>query len=228
MTRAVARHHDAGSRSPEDQDAGSPNAGRPNAGSRPAGRQRVTDIADAALRLFAERGYHATTMDDIGAAVGVRGPSLYKHVRSKQALLAQLMTTTMETLAAEHELALAGTRDPVERLRRATEAHVRFHTRHRLEAFVGNREIRSLVEPHRTAVLALRDSYERRFRDLVDAGAAAGVFDVSSSQLTSYAILDLGMGVAVWYHDDGVLSEDDLVHAYGEFSLRLAGVRLVT
>ena len=110
---------------------------------------RADDIRAAALELFTRLGYEATTMADIGAAVGIRGPSLYKHVASKQDLLVQIMIGTMEDLLAAHRAAVASTEGPVERLRRATEAHVRYHARHRLEAFVGNREIRSLVEPHR-------------------------------------------------------------------------------
>ncbi|MGW0476959.1 helix-turn-helix domain-containing protein [Streptomyces coeruleorubidus] len=54
------------------------------------------EIRNAALVLFAERGYAATTMADIGEAVGMRGPSLYKHVGSKQELLTQIMTGTMD------------------------------------------------------------------------------------------------------------------------------------
>ncbi len=53
-------------------------------------RRSVIDaesISNAALRLFSDRGYQATTMDDLGAALGIRGPSLYKHVRSKHDLL---------------------------------------------------------------------------------------------------------------------------------------------
>src|SRR5689334_18866699 len=94
-----------------------------------------TAIRAAALELFAARGYEGTTMAEIGAAVGIRGPSLYKHVASKQDLLVELMTTTMDGLLELQRVALADTADPVERLRRAVDAHVRFHARHRLEAF---------------------------------------------------------------------------------------------
>lgn len=184
---------------------------------------RVQDIRRAALELFARHGYEATTMADIGTAVGIRGPSLYKHVTSKQQLLAQLMTGTMHALLAAHDTAVASSDDPRERLRRAVEAHVRYHARHRLEAFVGNREIRSLVEPHRGQVLALRASYESRFRELVHAGLAAGVFRVTSVRLASYAVLDLGMGVAAWFREDGELPEDVVVWEYSEFALRLVG-----
>ncbi|MFC4003724.1 TetR/AcrR family transcriptional regulator [Prauserella oleivorans] len=186
---------------------------------------RSDHIRAAALELFTRQGYEATTMADIGAAVGMRGPSLYKHVASKQDLLAGIMTATMVSLLAAHHAAVATTGDPVERLRRATEAHVRYHARHRLEAFVGNREIRSLVEPHRARVLALRADYERCFRELVQAGVTAGVFHVGSVRLASYAVLDLGMGVSAWYREDGELSEDTVVWQYSEFALRLVGHR---
>lgn len=184
---------------------------------------RAAEIRGAALELFTRAGYEATTMADIGAAVGMRGPSLYKHVASKQDLLVQIMTRTMSDLLDAYRAAVATTEDPTERLRRATEAHVRYHARHRLEAFVGNREIRSLVEPHRGQVLALRAEYEGCFRTLVEAGASAGHFRVKSTRLASYAILDLGMGLSVWYRDDGALSEDAVVWQYGEFALSIVG-----
>ncbi|MGW0476958.1 hypothetical protein [Streptomyces coeruleorubidus] len=44
-------------------------------------------------------------------------------------------------------------------------------------------------------------------------------------KLTSYAILDLGMGVPVRYREDGDLTEDQVVYQYGDFALRLAGAR---
>ncbi|TDV57868.1 TetR/AcrR family transcriptional regulator [Actinophytocola oryzae] len=184
---------------------------------------RDAEIRDAALELFARDGYRATTMGDIGAAVGVRGPSLYKHVTSKQDLLARIMLDTMAALREAHGVAVRASADPAVRLRRAVEAHVRYHARHRLEAFVGNREIRSLEEPHRTAVLASRDDYEHRFRALVADGVHAGRFDVTSVRLASYAVLDLGMGVAAWYREDGELSEDEIVWYYGDLAMRIVG-----
>ncbi|OKJ49529.1 transcriptional regulator [Streptomyces sp. CB02009] len=184
---------------------------------------RADDIRAAALELFTDRGYRATTMADIGAAVGIRGPSLYKHVVSKQALLAQIMASTMENLLDLHHAAIATTIDPAERLRRATEAHVRYHARHHAEAFVGNREIRSLEQPHRSEVLKKRAAYESGFRNLISAGITARRFDVTSARLASYAILDLGMGVAVWFRDDGELTEDAVVWEYGELALRIVG-----
>ena len=187
------------------------------------GSARSEEIRRAALELFTRQGYEATTMTDIGNRVGIRGPSLYKHVTGKQELLVQIMAVTMAALLTEHDRAIAGTDDPTERLRRAVEAHVRYHARHRLEAFVGNREIRSLEEPHRDSILAQRAKYEGRFRKVITDGAAIGKFHVASPRLASYAILDLGMGLAVWFREDGELSENEIVWQYVDFALRLVG-----
>jgi hypothetical protein len=83
-------------------------------------------------------------------------------------------------------------------------------------------------QPRRTErgqVLKLRAGYETCFRRLVQAGAAAGVFTVTSVRVASYAILDLGMGVSAWYRETGEYSEDALVWQYSEFALRLVGAR---
>lgn len=185
--------------------------------------QRIDQIRAAALGLFAERGYPATTMADIGAAVGIRGPSLYKHVPSKQDLLVQIMTRTMTDLRAGFERAIASTDDLIDQFRRAVEAHVRFHARHRLEAFVGTREIRSLQQPHRDQVVALRSTYENGFRELIEKGMRDGQFRAGSPKLASYAVLDMGMGISVWYRESGEVSEDELVYTYADHALRVVG-----
>jgi hypothetical protein len=111
----------------------------------------------------------------------------------------------------------------VERLRRAVDAHVRYHARHRLEAFVGNREIRGLAEPHRAEVLDRRAEYELGFRTLITDGIAAGHFTVTPPRLASYAILDLGMGVAAVPRGRRAQREHGGLAVHTEFALRLLG-----
>jgi AcrR family transcriptional regulator len=156
----------------------------------------------------------------------VRGPSLYHHVSSKHALLREIMVETMDRLLADHQAAVDSTDDVAEQLRRATEAHVRYHARNRREAFVGNREIWSLDEADRLLVLAKRDEYEGRFRSLIRLGVDEGRFRVGSVRLASYAILEMGIGVSSWFKGDGPLSEAQVAYQYGEFALRLTGANL--
>jgi AcrR family transcriptional regulator len=175
-------------------------------------------ITAAALRLFAERGYRATTMADIGAAIGIRGPSLYKHVRTKQDLLGAIMVDTMRSLIAAQQAALDAGGGIVLQLRRVVEAHVRYHATHREHAFVGNREIGNLAEPYSTRVIALRDEYEHTLRDLLETGCARGEFTASHPRLISYAILDMGIGVASWFRPDGLFSADQIAYVYADIA----------
>jgi AcrR family transcriptional regulator len=181
----------------------------------------ATAISETALKLFAERGYRATTMADIGVALGIRGPSLYKHVTSKQDLLFGIMLGTITSLIENQEAAKASGGDVTTRLRRVVEAHVRFHAAHREEAFVGNRELNNLEGSNHDVVLAMRDTYERGLRALIDEGVELGTFDVRSTRLASYSILDMGMGLAAWFRADGPLTTDEVAYALADFALRM-------
>jgi AcrR family transcriptional regulator len=162
-------------------------------------------------------------MADIGAAVGIRGPSIYKHVSSKQDLLSTIMTTTMDRLLTAQREAISGSSDPAEKVHRATHAHVRYHALHRFETFVGNREIDNLDDPARTRVLEQRSRYESTLRRAINEGRASGVFFVPSARLASFAILDMGMGVPAWFNPRGQNTPDALAELYASMALRMLG-----
>jgi AcrR family transcriptional regulator len=186
-------------------------------------QDRTGQVRTAALELFAAQGYRATTVDEIGARVGIRGPSVYKHFRSKQELLVDIVVGTTDALLAAQRAAVREAGDTREQLRRSVEAHVRLHAEHPREAFVAGREVDSLTEPHRSNVLRKRAEYERRLRRLVETGVRDGVFAVDSPRLAAYAILDMGAGVAGWFRAGGPLSQDEVATLYADLALRLVG-----
>jgi AcrR family transcriptional regulator len=61
-------------------------------------RSRREEILEIAVRLFAARGYHGVSMDDIGTAAGVTGPALYHHFAGKEAMLAAALIPVSEGL----------------------------------------------------------------------------------------------------------------------------------
>lgn len=184
---------------------------------------RSEQVRTAALELFAAQGYRATTVDEIGARVGIRGPSVYKHFRSKQELLVDIVVGTTDALLAAQRAAVRSGGDVREQLRLAVEAHVRFHAEHPREAFVAGREVDALPAPHRSDVLRKQAEYERRLRRLVETGVRDGVFAVESSRLAAYAVLDMGAGVAGWFRPGGAVGQDELATRYAEFALRVVG-----
>ena len=185
------------------------------------GADRHAEILAAALELFATIGYRSTTMAQIGDRIGIRGPSLYKHVASKHEMLAAIMTGMMRELLRRQQAALALGGSVRDRLERITAVHVQYHAEHRYEAFVGHREIDSLEEPERTRVLDLRREYETAFRELVQEGRREQVFHTPSDRWSSYAILDMGIGVSAWYNPAGSVAPAELAATYAEFALRM-------
>jgi AcrR family transcriptional regulator len=77
---------------------------------RPSRREQ---ILQAAAQLFAERGSRAVGVDDVGAAVGVTGPAIYRHFASKDAMLAEMLLRISERLLAGGREVVAGAGDDV-------------------------------------------------------------------------------------------------------------------
>jgi len=63
------------------------------------GRRRRAALLDAAERLFVTQGFHAVSVDDLGAAAGITGPGLYRHFASKDAILMAVLDRVWERLA---------------------------------------------------------------------------------------------------------------------------------
>src|SRR5580692_3061243 len=64
-------------------------------------KQRREEIMSAAAALFAQRGFHGVSIDDIGSAVGMSGPGIYRHFASKEAVLAEMLLGISQRLHAE-------------------------------------------------------------------------------------------------------------------------------
>lgn len=176
-----------------------------------------------ACELFAERGYRAVSMKDIAQALGLRAPSLYNHVSSKQDILAAIMHVAMDRALAALESALDGVTDVSDQLRRATESLVLDFLRNPAEVTVTNNEARSLEPANRSAIIAKRDAYAERVRAIIDQGCRTGRFDTSAPRLAAFAVLEMGNGAKSWFRPDGRYSDVEVARQYGEFALRIVG-----
>src|ERR1043165_4270099 len=87
-------------------------------------RSRREEILEIAVGLFATRGYHGVSMDDIGAAAGVTGPALYPHFAGKEAMLVAALIPVSEQLLAGGRARIG---DHQGRPRSALAALVEFH-----------------------------------------------------------------------------------------------------
>ena len=155
---------------------------------------RKADLTRIAARLFAEQGYHGTSMGQLAEAMGVQKGSLYSLTDSKQELLYETMR---EGAAAFHAALDAVPEDApaAERLRLALRAHLRVVVDQLDVATVFIREWRSLEGERREEILAERRRYEERWRGLVRQGVERGEL---RSDLDEGATALLALSAANW------------------------------
>src|SRR5207248_5928141 len=130
---------------------------------------RKSELTRAAARLFAEKGYHGTSIGDLAQALGVQKGSLYAHIESKADLLWEVAS---EGAAAFHAgLDAVPDEGPVvDRIRTALRAHLRVVSEQLDVATVFIREWRYLEGARREELVAERRRYEERFRALFAEG----------------------------------------------------------
>jgi AcrR family transcriptional regulator len=167
-------------------------------------------IRQAAIDLFYEHGYQATTLRELASACGLKVGSVYNHIESKSALLYEIMTGIMTELLAAQTKAITSSTSSVERLQNAIKLHVAFHAHRAKEVFIGNSELRSLPPKERQEVIMFRDRYEQVILDIVEAGIAEGSFRPVDPRLAVYAILATGTQVAAWFRPNGRLSLEQI------------------
>jgi TetR/AcrR family transcriptional regulator, cholesterol catabolism regulator len=135
---------------------------------------RRSELTRQAARLFAERGYHGTSIDRLAKAMGVQKGSLYAHIASKQDLLHETMK---EGAAAFHgALDAIDERLPAtDRIRLALRAHLHVVAEQLDVATVFVREWRYLEGEQRDEILEERRRYEERWRGLFREGRDLGL-----------------------------------------------------
>src|SRR5687767_6335931 len=109
-----------------------------------------------AARLFAERGFRGTSVEDIGAACGVSGPAVYKHFAGKDAILARLLVDISEQLVEGARQVAKSSRDPAQALVQLVEFHTDFALAEPDLIRVQDRDLPSLNERDRARVRRLQ------------------------------------------------------------------------
>jgi TetR/AcrR family transcriptional regulator, fatty acid metabolism regulator protein len=139
----------------------------------------------AAIDVFAERGFFNAQVADVARAAGVAAGTVYLYFRSKDDILIQLFERTMREAFAEARDAVAGVRDPAERLRLFARLHLARLGRDRNLAIVFQVELRQSVKfMERLSSTLLRD-YLGDIRTAFADGQAAGVFRADFNPTTA-------------------------------------------
>ena len=121
---------------------------------------RREQILKEAARLFAERGFHGVGVDEIGAAVGISGPGLYRHFPGKDAMLAELLVGISERLLTGGRIRVGeATGDPEAVLASLVDGHIDFALDDRALIILHDRELDRLRDSDRKLVRQLQRQY---------------------------------------------------------------------
>ncbi|CAA9456206.1 MAG: hypothetical protein AVDCRST_MAG37-3096 [uncultured Rubrobacteraceae bacterium] len=131
--------------------------------------------------MFAELGCLGTTVGDIAQELGIRGPSLYNNMHSKQQILRDLMFSITEQAIAAQRAAIAWVDDVDEQLRRTAEAYARLAIRYLRELLISHREIPSLDKQDQALISSRMKEYVRGAPVRDFASRIVGARDVRSN-----------------------------------------------
>ncbi|GGM50004.1 TetR/AcrR family transcriptional regulator [Microbacterium saperdae] len=121
--------------------------------------ERSDAILHEAARLFAARGYNGVSLEDIGAAVGVSGPAVYRHFAGKQALLGAVLVKVSNDLVAGGARVAGASAQPEERMRALIRFHVDFALGNAEVIQVQDRDVAHLSDEDRAEVRRLQRTY---------------------------------------------------------------------
>ena len=182
--------------------------------------QKLEFILRTSARIFAEKGYHSTSMRDISRATEVSLAGLYYYCKSKEELLFLIQDNCFGRVHERLLERLRETSDPVAKLRLVIENHLSFFAANMAEMKVLSHEADSLAGEMHEHVTGRKQQYTRLVRRILSevqhaeqSRAAQGVHAQAKLDLTvaTYALFGMMNWIYNWYDPRGKLSVNDLV-----------------
>ncbi len=180
--------------------------------------RRRQELYAAAMKLFAERGYRATTLADIAREVGATKGLIYHYARSKADLVGQSIVAGYSTLEQLEEIA-ASEVHPREKLRRAIEsfgAAILSGYQAYMVRFADHSEVIPELEEHYgEQIRRLRARFVRLYQTIVEDGIKSGEFSPSNPRLMAYFVIQGVIGIARWLPGTNA-PRDEVLHQVTE------------
>jgi AcrR family transcriptional regulator len=177
-------------------------------------------LLEAAVSLFAEKGFDATSVQEIVERAQVTKGAMYHYFRSKDDLLYAIYHGLISQQLADLDRILAEGLPPGEALRAIILDLVETTTGRLAEAAVFSREMHKLAAEPMAALRARRRRYHEALRDVVARGQAAGAFaSVASAETVTLVVFGVVNQLPQWYQPDGPTSPRQLGGEIADFVL---------
>ncbi len=183
------------------------------------GTERKDQLFDVATRLFREKGFHNTSMQDLADALGVQKSSLYYHVESKEELLLQILEVGSHLQAAQVDEVYAADLCPTEKLRRALMGYALTVMEYQDLFSVYINELQSLPAEQTSQVNSVRQNYQRVLTQIIEDGIRSGCFRQTDAKIACLAVLGMLTWVHRWFSPDGELPPEEIAATMVELAL---------
>jgi AcrR family transcriptional regulator len=166
-------------------------------------------VLRTAGRLFTEKGFHATSLEEVAERLHVTKPTLYYYVENKDEILFECVRTSLQMLHSEVEAAGAGGGKPLDKLDAAMRSYINIVTQD-----FGRCVIRVGEDPlppaSRTALRSLKAQIDMEFRRVIQEAIDDGSIAPCDAKMAAFAIGGALSWIGRWYQDDGSYTADDI------------------
>ena len=184
-------------------------------------------ILEEAVKLFYERGFSGTTLDDIAGKLGVTKPFIYTHFRSKVELLEAICRPTIEMSLAAIAHAAEQPGSASERLYNGIVEFSQVVLQRQANIAVYFREEKHLSEAGLAEINALRKRFDRVLSDLLEEGSRAGEFRIADVSVDALEIGGMVSWAYTWYQPQGRLPIERVGAKLAHFALQMVGSQRV-
>jgi AcrR family transcriptional regulator len=181
---------------------------------------RRQKIIDTAAELFARHGYAATSVNDLGRAVGLAKGALYYYIGSKENLLIEIQSRVMDPLLSRARQIAGLDADPLVRLRLLSESLLTMILRRLDHIWVYEHDYRSLTGDYLQTLLGQRAEFEQLVRGLLTEAIEEGRFRSVEPSLATLQFLNLHNHTYQWVKPDGRWDAAYLSREYCDTLLR--------
>ena len=181
--------------------------------------QKLDALLSAAAKVFAERGYHQTSMRDLARASGVSLAGLYYYVESKEELLYHIQRRNFECVIAGMKERLDGATDPVDRLMRFIDNHLDYFASHMAEMKVLSHEAGALSGSWLNEVEEMKRAYTRELMDILGAVDQKYGPAHANRRVAAYSLFGMMNWIYNWYDPLGDLGVELLAQNIGRIFL---------
>lgn len=164
---------------------------------------RRQKIIDTAAELFARQGYAATSVNDLGRAVGLAKGALYYYIGSKENLLIEIQSRVMRPLLSRARQIAELDADPLLRLRLLSESLLTIIFRRLDHIWVYEHDYRSLSGDELKTLLRQRSDFELLISGLLAEAVEQGAFRAVELRLATLQFLNLHNHTYQWVRPDG-------------------------